>query len=180
MFEQWLGEVFSYPDALTTLSIGAKTALIYVLVVAGLRFLGTRELGRLNAYDFVLVVVIANAVQNALVGGDNTLAGGLVSALTLLLMNLLFTWSLDRFPWLERQVVGEPVVLVTDGRAQWQRLRDEGITKDELMAALREHGVTGLTEVRLAVLEVDGGISVVPRDSTVHHSRRRFRRMKTT
>src|ERR687883_454620 len=108
MFEKWLAEVFSYPDGLTALSIVGKTAVLYLFVVAGLRLLGTRELGRLNAYDFVLVVVLANAVQNALVGGDNTLGGGLISALTLLLMNLLFTWLLNRFPWLERHVVGEP------------------------------------------------------------------------
>src|SRR5262249_48815833 len=106
--------------------------------------------------------------------------GGLVSALTLLLMNLLFTWLLNRFRWLEKQVVGEPVVLVSDGQAQWHRMRDEGVTRDELMAAVREHGVTGLCDVRLAVLEVDGDISVVPRDSPVHRSRRRFRRVKTT
>ncbi len=180
MFEAWHGEVFSCPDGLTVLGIAGKTAVIYLLVVLGIRLLGTRELGRLNAYDFVLVVVIANSVQNALVGGDNTLVGGLVSALTLLLVNQLVTWVLNRFPWLEKHVVGEPVVLVSDGRVQGERMSREGVTRDELMAALREHGVTGLDEVRLAVLEVDGDISVVPRDSPVHRSRRRFRRVKTT
>ena len=180
MFERWLAEVFSCPDGLTVLGIAGRTAVIYLFIVIGVRQLGTRELGRLNAYDFVLVVVLANAVQNALVGGDNTLVGGLVSALTLLLMNLLFTRLLNRFPWLEKQVVGEPAVLVSDGQAQWDRMRREGVTRDELMAALREHGVTRLEEVRLAVLEVDGDISVVPRDSPVHRSRRRFRRIKTT
>ena len=180
MFERWLAEVFSCPDGLTVLGIVGKTALIYLFVVVGVRLLGTRELGRLNAYDFVLVVVIANAVQNALVGGDNTLVGGLASALTLLLTNLLCTWLLNRFPGLQKHVVGEPAVLVSDGQAQWDRMRREGVTRDELMAALREHGVTRLEEVRLAVLEVDGDISVVPRDSPVHRSRRRFRRVKTT
>lgn len=176
----WLAEVFSYPPPLTILAIAVKTALIYLFIVVGIRLLGTRELGRLNAYDFVLVVVVANAVQNALVGGDNTLVGGLVSALTLLLLNLLVTWILSRFPWLEKHVVGEAVVLVSDGRPQWERMKREGVTRDELMAALREHGVTGIHEVRLAVLEVDGDISVVPQESTVHRSRRRFRRIKST
>ncbi len=180
MLANWLAEVFSCPDWLTLLSIAGKTAVIYVFVVLGIRLLGTRELGRLNAYDFVLIVVLANAVQNAMVGGDNTLVGGLVSALTLLLLNLMCTWLLNRFPWLEKHVVGEPVVLVSDGRLYGERLRGEGVTKDELMAALREHGVTGLAEVRLAVLEVDGDISVVPHDAPVHRTRRRFRRIKTT
>jgi uncharacterized membrane protein YcaP (DUF421 family) len=180
MFEQWLAEVFSYPDALTALSIAAKTAFIYLFIIVGLRLLGTRELGRLNAYDFVLIVVIANAVQNALVGGDNTLVGGLVSALTLLLMNLLFTALLDRYPWLEKRVIGEPAVLVSDGHPRSDCMRREGVTRDELMAALREHGVTDLRDVRLAVLEIDGEISVVPREATVLRSRRRFRRVKTS
>jgi uncharacterized membrane protein YcaP (DUF421 family) len=180
MFEQWLSDVFSYPDWLTGFSIAGRTAVLYVFVVVGVRLLGTRELGRLNAYDFVLVVVIANAVQNALVGGDNSLVGGLVSASILLLMNLLFTWLLNRFPQLEKRVVGEPAVLVSEGSVQWERMKGEGVTRDELMAALREHGVTRLDDVRLAVLEVDGDISVVPRDSLVHRSRRRFRRVKTT
>lgn len=179
MFAQWLADVFSSPDWLTLLSIAGRSAVIYLFVVIGIRLVGTRELGRLNAYDFVLIVVIANAVQNALVGGDTTLAGGLISALTLLLMNLLVTWLLNRFPWLEKRVVGEPAVLVSDGHAQWDRMRREGVTRDELMAALREHGVTGLKDVRLAVLEVDGDISVVPRGSPVHRYQRRFRRVKT-
>lgn len=180
MFIRWLAEVFTCPDWLTLLGIVGKTAVIYLFVVTGVRLLGTRELGRLNAYDFVLVIVIANAVQNAMVGGDNSLVGGLVAALTLLLMNWLFTWLLDRFPWLEKQVVGEPAVLVNDGQAQWDRMRREGVTRDELMGALREHGVTRLGDVRLAVLEIDGEISIVPRDSPVHRSHRRFRRIKST
>src|SRR5436309_3330491 len=123
MFEQWLADVFSYPDWLTLLGIVGRTAVIYVFVVVAMRLLGTRELGRLNAYDFVLVVVIANSVQNALVGGDNSLAGGLVSALTLLLMNLLFTWLLNRFPALEKHVSGEPVVLVSDGQPRRDQMK---------------------------------------------------------
>ncbi len=181
--EKWLADVFSYPDLPTTLSIAAKTTVIYICVVVGMRVLGTRALGQMNAYDFVLVVVIANAVQNALVGGDNTLAGGLVSALTLLVVNRIFTWVLNTFPWLEHQMVGQPVVLVSSGRAQWESLRREGIDRDELMAALHEHGVAGLDDVRLAVLEVDGSISVVPKESVVHQThqrRRRFRGLRAT
>src|SRR5947209_12032965 len=127
MFGHWLGEVFSSPDGLTLLAIVGRSAFIYVVVVAAIRLLGTRELGRLNAYDFVLVVVVANSVQNALVGGDNTLVGGLVSALTLLVLNRTFTELLNRFPWLEKHVVGEPVVLISDGQAQWDRMQHEGV-----------------------------------------------------
>ena len=180
MLDDWLVETFSSPDGLTLLGIAAKTAAAYVFVVAGMRLLGTRQLGRLNAYDFVLVVVIANSVQNAMVGGDNTLVGGLTSAVTLLVLNYAFTWLLDRFPRLQKRLVGEPVILVNDGRPDAQRMQREGVTRDELMAALREHGVLSLDEVRLAVLEIDGDISVVPRGSPVHRLRRRARHVKST
>ncbi len=178
MLVQWLHQVFSHPSLADSAIIAAKTAVIYVFVITGLRLLGNRELGEMSAYDFVLVVVIANSVQNALVGGDNSLAGGLVSAFTLLGMNRLLTSALDRFPSLHRALIGEPVVLITDGRPRWERMRREGVDRDELMAALREHGVEGMNGVRLAVLEVDGTISVVPREGTVHRTRRRFRGMR--
>jgi uncharacterized membrane protein YcaP (DUF421 family) len=175
MVERWLAEVFSYPDGLTLLGIVGRTALIYLLVVAGMRLLGTRALGRMSVFDFVLVVVVANAVQNALVGGDNTLAGGLASAATLLAVNRLLTALLDRFPRLEKQVIGEPVVLVADGHVRAEAMRREGVTREELMAALREHGLADLADVRLAVLEVDGTVSVVPKEAQVHRTHRRFR-----
>jgi uncharacterized membrane protein YcaP (DUF421 family) len=180
MLAHWLADVFSQPGLPVLLAIAAKTAVIYVAVVAGLRLLGSRELGEMTAYDFVLVVVLANAVQNALVGGDNSLAGGLVSAMTLLAMNRGLSLLLDRFPSLRFRTIGEPVVLVSDGSARWQQMRREGIDRTELMAALREHGVASLDEVRLAVLEVDGEISVVPREGgTVHRTRRRFRGLRS-
>lgn len=175
MGARWLADVFSYPDGLTVLGIVGRTFICYLFVLVALRMLGTRELGRMTAYDFVLVVVIANAVQNALVGGDNTLVGGLASALTLLAMNYGFTYLLNRFPRLEKHVVGEPVVLISDGQARWDLMQREGVTRDELMAALREHGVENLTNVRLAVLEVDGTISVVTGEANIHRTHRRFR-----
>jgi uncharacterized membrane protein YcaP (DUF421 family) len=172
---RWLAEVFSCPDGMTLLAIVGRTALIYFAVVLAMRLLGTRPLGRMSLYDFILVVVLANAVQNALVGGDNTLVGGLVSAATLLLVNLALTWLFDRFPWLEKHLVGEPVVLITDSHIRWDAMRREGVDREELLAALREHGFTSPEEIRLAVLEIDGTISIVPAGSNVHRTRRRFR-----
>lgn len=175
MLDRWLADVFSHPDGLTTLSIVGRSLIIYLFVVFAMRLLGTRPLGKLSAHDFVLIVVIANAVQNALVGGDNSLVGGLVSAFTLLAANFAYTWLLDRFPQLEKKLAGEPIVLVSDGRTHTEAMHREGVTHQELMAALREHGITDLNNVQLAVLEVDGSISVVPRDARVHRVRRRFR-----
>lgn len=174
----WLTEVFSHPDLPTLLAIVAKTAILYVALVAGMRLLGQHQLGELSVQDFVLLAVVANSVQNALVQGDDTLAGGLASAITLLAMNRAYTSLLMRFPWLERRLVGEPVVLVERGRVMWARLRREGLTRDELLAALREHGIADLDDVQLAVLEVDGTISAVPRDAAVHRTRHHVRALK--
>lgn len=179
MPHHWLTDVFSYPSLSTLVAITIKTSVIYVFVVTGIRLLGTRELGEMTIYDFVLVVVISNSVQNALIGGDTTLLGGLASALTLLLINRMFTWLLTHFEWIETAMVGEPVVLVNAGRIQWERMRREGVDRETLMAGLREHGVAKLEDVQLAVLEVDGTISVVPQDSTVHRTRRHVRGIRT-
>ena len=176
----WLSEVFNSPDLLGVLGVVGKTAAVYIFVVVGLRLLGTRELGQMSVYDFVLVVVIANAVQNAMVGGDETLVGGLVSALTLMVLDGMLSWLLDHFPKLQHTMIGEPVVLVSDGLPRWEKMKKEGVTREELVAGLHEHGVASLDDVRLAVLEVDGSISVVPKEARVHRARRRVRGLRTT
>src|SRR5579871_1860289 len=89
MVAQWLSEVFSHPDPRGALIIAGKTAVIYLFLVAGLRLTGKRELGQMTIYDLVLIIVLANAVQNAMVGNDNSLVGGVVAACTLLILNRL-------------------------------------------------------------------------------------------
>src|SRR5205807_1009892 len=134
------------------LAIAGKTTLIYVFLVVGLRLSGKRALGQMNIYDFVLIVVLANAVQNAMVGNDTTLAGGVVAAVTLLVWNRLLTAVLARWSRAERMMVGEPVVLVDHGRLITSHMRREGITEDEVMEALREHEIDDLRKVRLGIL----------------------------
>ncbi len=178
MFLHWLGFVFSHPDLATSLAIAVKTLIIYTLVVLGMKLIGTRELGQLTIYDFVLIVVLSNSVQNALVQGDDTLFGGLISAATLLAANAVFTWVLNRSPWLVRHLVGEPILLVRDGEMQKDQMQREGVQDDELMAALRDHGIASVADVHLAMLEVDGTISVVPRGGQRQRPRRRVRGLK--
>ena len=93
--EHWLDVVFSHPDLYGTAVIAGKSAVIYIFLVLGLRLLGQRELGQMSVYDLVLIVVLANAVQNAMVGSDTTLIGGIVAASTLLVLNRLFTYLLS-------------------------------------------------------------------------------------
>ncbi len=178
MLAQWLSQVFSSPDLPGALAIAAKTAVIYVAMILGLRLLGKRELGQLSIYDLVLIIVISNSVQNAMVGGDNTLLGGLVSALTLLLLNRLFTWFMQRSDTISDWMEGEPTLLVRDGKLITRQIQREGITKEHVLAAMREHGIDDLKQVQMAVLEVDGSISIVAKDAQIHRTHHRLRGMR--
>jgi uncharacterized membrane protein YcaP (DUF421 family) len=173
-----IAEIFSHPDLHGGLVIAEKTAVIYLFLVLGLRLLGKRELGQMNLYDLVLIVVLANAVQNAMVGDDTTLVGGLIAASILLVMNRGFAILMARSKRVERAMVGGPILIVSNGKPLLDRMRREGITRDQLLAALREHGLQSPDKARLCVLEVDGTISVVPNSSETFRTRRHFKALR--
>lgn len=173
-----LHQIFDHPTAHGALVIAAKTAVIYVFLIAGLRLLGKRELGQMSLYDLVLIIILGNAVQNAMINNDNTLGGGVVAAVVLLGLNRALNAVLVRSKRLERTLVGEPVLIVHNGQVLADRMARQGITKEQLDAALREHGIDDVTTVRMAVLEVDGSISVVPVDGKVLKSRRHYRGLR--
>jgi uncharacterized membrane protein YcaP (DUF421 family) len=143
-----------------------KTVLILVVLVVGFRLLGKREMAQLNVYDLALLMAASNAVQNAMTGGRGNLGIGLASSSALLLVGWLLTRAAGRHPSLEARIVGSPTVLVSDGQILVHRLRRERVTREELDAAIRGRGLAGPRQVRLAVLEVDGSISVVPTGSS--------------
>ena len=178
MLPHWLTAVFSHPDPRGMLLIAGKTTIIYFFLVVGLRLLGKRELGQMTIYDLVLIIVLANAVQNAMVGDDNSLVGGLVSATTLLILNRLFNLILSRSRRVERAMVGGPILLIHHGHILAERMRKEQVTHEQLMAALREHGLVSPDQAELCVLEVDGSLSIVPNDATIHRTRRHFRALR--
>jgi uncharacterized membrane protein YcaP (DUF421 family) len=140
--------------------------------------MGKRELGQMNIYDLVLIIVLANAVQDAMLGEDNTLAGGLVSATTLLILNRLFTLIVLRSARFERYLLGQPVLILNDGELLEEKMRREGVTREQVLAALREHGLSDLEQAHMCVLEVDGTISVVPKEATTYRTRRHFRALR--
>jgi uncharacterized membrane protein YcaP (DUF421 family) len=177
---QWFGLIFSHPDLPGALAIAAKTALIYLFLIVGLRLLGKRELGQMSVYDLVLIVVISNSVQNAMVGSDSTLGGGLLAALVLLLINRLLTWLMVKNPRLAGLLEGDPVLIVRDGQLLEQPMRKAGVSRDNILAAMREHGIDDLDEVQMAVLEPDGIISIVSKQSTIHRSQRHFRGLRVS
>ena len=153
-----------------------RTAVVYVVVLGLLRIGGKRELGQMSPADLVVILIIANAVQNAMTGGDVSLIGGLVSAGTLVGLNLLLGRFGRDLPVLGRLVVEEPTLLLQDGEPIRKNMDSEHVDVADLEMAAREHGIADLTEVAAAVLEVDGSISVIPKKGGGYHkSRRRFK-----
>ena len=156
-------------------SIVVRTLIIYVAVLIGLRLTGKREMGQMTPFDLVLSLLIANAVQNAMVGSDNSVVGGLIAAGVLLVGNYGLAQARERLPWLRRAVEGTPTLLVNDGQFVPEHLHREGLNEDEVLMAIREHGVADVQDVRMAVLEVDGSISIVPMDAKTTRTRRHVR-----
>ncbi len=158
------------------LEIALRTALIYVALLLALRLAGKREVGQLTTFDLVVILLVSNAVQNAMVGPDNSLTGGLIAAGVLLGANYLVALARDRLPWLRGLVEGSPTILIHDGRFMDEQLRREHVDVEEVLMALREHGISDPAEVRFAILETDGSISVVPNSADPPiRTRRRMR-----
>jgi uncharacterized membrane protein YcaP (DUF421 family) len=139
-----------------------RTLVIYLVVLVGLRLAGKREIGQMTVFDLVVLLLVSNAVQNAMVGPDTSLLGGILAALVLLLANALLARLRLNWPVFRRLVEGSPTLLVLHGQVIAEHMRREGMDTESLLAALREHGVEDVSGVEMAVLEIDGSISVVP------------------
>lgn len=174
----WLNQVFDHPDLHGSLIIALKTLVIYAFLIAGLRVLGKRELGQMTIYDLVLIIVLGNAVQNAMMNNDNSLGGGLIASTVLLIANRLLNLALRKSKRLETLMVGDPLLLLNEGKPIESHMAREGITLEQLKTALREHGLTSFSEARMAVLEIDGTISVVPNEAQVLRTKRRFKALR--
>ena len=138
-----------------------STVAVYVFIVIAIRLFGKRELSQLSVVDLVFILLISNSVRNAMVGPDSTLLGGLTAATALFVTNYLFKLILYRFPKFSRIIEGETLLLIYKGRLNRGNLEKAKLSVAELMEAVREHGVSKIDDVDLAVLEVDGNISVL-------------------
>jgi len=160
------------------LEIVIRTAVVYAVILVGIRLTGKREVGQMTPFDLALLLLISNAVQNAMTGSDTSVIGGVLAAVTLLLLNAI----ISRVVWKNRKarkfVEGSPTLLVRKGQIIPEHLAKEHINVESLHQALREHGVSSLSEVSLAVLEIDGSISVLKNDemptSTRPHHHMKF------
>jgi uncharacterized membrane protein YcaP (DUF421 family) len=149
-----------------------RTTLVYLALLVGLRLAGKREIGQMTVFDLVVLLLLANAVQNAMVGADVSLTGGVLAAVVLLAANAIVAQLRLRFPGLRHWVEGTPTILILRGKTLPTNLRREGLDDETLITALREHGLSSLEEVEMAVLEIDGTISVIP----INENTRRIRR----
>ena len=142
-----------------------RSAVVYGFLLVLLRVTGKRQVGQLAPFDLVLLLVLSNAVQNSMNGGDNSLVGGLLSAAVLVGLNYLVGVATFRSKRLEGIIEGRPQLIIHDGKLFEDVLSRAQLTHHELHAALRQNGCTGVDEVHAAFLENNGSISVVPRSS---------------
>jgi uncharacterized membrane protein YcaP (DUF421 family) len=129
----------------------------------------------MTPFDLVVILLIANAVQNAMVGPDTSVTGGLIAAAVLIAVNYGLAFGRERIPFLKSAVEGTPTLLISNGEFVEDHLRKEGLDKDEVLMAIREHGVAAVKDVRMAVLETDGSISIVPAEAKSMRTRRHVR-----
>ena len=146
------------------LNIVLRTAVIYGVVLLGVRLSGKREVGQMTPFDLTLLLLLSNAVQNAMTGPDTSLLGGIAAACTLLLLNFLIADVSGANRRFRRFIQGQPSLLVHDGAVIESHMAKEHVSMDELQRAMREHGISEYHQIALAVLEVDGSISFLKYD----------------
>lgn len=159
-------------------TIVLRTLAVYGVVVLGLRLFGRRQLGQMNIGDLAMILLIANAVQNAMVGSDTSLIGGLLAAVVLLIVNVVVVRLIARNAFAERLLEGGPTLLVKDGMYVEAGLQHEGLAAAEVGSAIREHGILDASGVRAAYLEPDGTVSVIPMDQQVLRGRKKMRHVR--
>ncbi len=153
-----------FPGFHVIAAIVLRTVVIYLVVLFGVRLSGKREVGQMTPFDLTLLLLISNSVQNAMTGPDNSLAGGIAAAITLLVMNYGIAELSGANRRFRKMVEGQPSLLIHDGQLIPGHMAKEHVSMDELERALREHGVSSYHDVALAVLEVDGSISCLKYD----------------
>ena len=161
----------------TLIEIVLRTAIVYFVILIGIRLAGKREVGQMTQFDLALLLLISNAVQNSMTGPDSSVTGGIVAAATLLVINGVMTQIVWKNRKMRKFVEGTPTILIRHGKVVEEHLAKERISPDALTQALREHGVASVSDVNVAVLEIDGSISVLKNDEvpSVDRPHRHFR-----
>ena len=157
------------------LDIVIRSVAVYLFMVIALRIFGKKELSQLNTADIILILLISNAVQNAMVGSNSSLLGGITAAIALFIINFLFKKTLSNSKFIKGLIQDKPEILIHNGKIDFKALSKLDITSEELDEAMREHGVESHKDVKLAMFEMDGNISIISGDKTLtqtHHKRK--------
>ena len=158
------------------LDIILRSISVYFFMVIALRIFGKKELSQLNTADIILILLISNSVQNAMVGIDTSLWGGLVAAGALFVVNFILKKLMFRFKGLNNLLQQKPEILIHNGKLEFKTLAKLGISSEELTEAMHEHGVEFFKDVKLAMLEMDGNISIISGNENLrqsHYKRKR-------
>jgi uncharacterized membrane protein YcaP (DUF421 family) len=153
-----------------------RSACVYLFMLIALRIFGKKELSQLNTADVILILLISNSVQNAMVGSNSTLLGGLAAATVLFVINFGLKKLMFKFPKFNSFLEQKPEILIHDGKLDFNILSKLNITSEELQEAMREHGVEHFTDVKLAMLEVDGNISIISGEKNLRQTH--YKRLK--
>ncbi|WP_304198843.1 DUF421 domain-containing protein [Flavobacterium alvei] len=163
------------------LDIILRSASVYLFMLIALRIFGKKELSQLNTADVILILLISNSVQNAMVGSDTSLLGGLAAAAVLFIINFTFKRLMFKFPKFSDFMQDKPEILIHEGKLDFKTLSKLNITSDELQEAIREHGVEHFSDVKLAMLEIDGNISIISDQKNLRQTHyKRLKRSKKT
>nr|WP_294786677.1 YetF domain-containing protein [uncultured Flavobacterium sp.] len=166
--------VFPYLDVVL------RSTAVYFFMTIALRVFGKKELSQLNTADVILILLISNAVQNAMVGPDTSLTGGLIAASVLFVINFIIKKLTRKYKAIGDLLLDKPEVLIHDGKLDFKALSKLDISDDELKEAMREHGIEFFKNVKLAMLEIDGTISIISEDEKklkqTHYKRRHNRK----
>lgn len=164
------------------LDIIIRSVAVYFFMVIALRVFGKKQLSQLNTADVILILLISNSVQNAMVGNNTSLYGGLVAALALFIINYAFKKVKSKSEFIKNLVQDKPEILIHNGRIEFETIARLGITNDELQEAMREHGVERYKDVKLSIFEIDGSISIISGDKDLkqtHHKRKAHKTLGT-
>jgi len=141
-----------------------RAVVVYVFLIVLIRITGRRQVGMMSPTDFILLLILSNAVQNSMNGGDNSLGAGLILATVLIALNYAMSSLARRSKFIEQLLVGRPVFIVRDGKLDERMLAKEKVTHHELTAALRAAGCPNIEAARHVILETNGSISVIHRN----------------
>lgn len=162
------------------LDITIRSLAVYAFMLVAIRLTGKKELSQLNTTDVVLILLISNAVQNAMVGNNTSLVGGLVAASVLFILNFLLKKLMFKSAGFRNLITEKPEILIHNGNLDFAILSKLGITNEELQEAIREHGIEKYKDVKLAIMEADGNISIISGDEKLKQSQyKRKRRHKS-